>query len=85
MCLDNSSRKSKDESIEFRRLGNEGFKRHDDRRSLSYYTDAVRFAPYESEEHALALANRSAVLYHLKKYKVSSVQILFKAMIDFWL
>lgn len=69
LCLSNGPKKSKADSVAFRTKGNDEFKRHRDFASLSLYTDCIRYAPYGSEELALGLANRSAVLYHMKKYR----------------
>ncbi|KAK3913191.1 SET and MYND domain-containing protein 4 [Frankliniella fusca] len=68
-CIRLGRKKSSDDSIKFRTKGNDAFKRHNDSASLSHYTDCIRYAPHGSEEHALGLANRSAVLYHMKRFK----------------
>lgn len=69
LCLSNGSKKSVAESVVLRSKGNEAFKKHFDSTSLMLYTDCIRYAPYGSPEHALGLANRSAVLYHMKKFR----------------
>lgn len=55
----------------FRVQGNEKFRKHDDAGSLVLYTQSVVNAPRDSEELSLALANRSAALFHLGAYQVS--------------
>lgn len=50
--------------------GNEKFKECDNVGSLMLYTESVVHAPRDSEELSLALANRSAALFHLGAYKV---------------
>ncbi|KAF5296486.1 hypothetical protein FQR65_LT01475 [Abscondita terminalis] len=52
-----------------REEGNSFFKLKKDQLALMKYTDSLAKAPLDSEEYALALANRSAVLYQLKLYK----------------
>lgn len=37
---------------------------------MKYYTRSLQYAPSESEDLALAFANRSAALFYLEKYKV---------------
>jgi hypothetical protein len=55
----------------FRVQGNEKFRKCDDAGSLVFYTQSVVNAPRDSEELSLALANRSAALFHLGAYQVS--------------
>ena len=69
-----SEEKNSNESIRLRNQGNRIF--IGNRNNASYYIKAwelysksVAFAPNNSEELALAFANRSAVLVHLQKYK----------------
>ncbi|KAL8624076.1 hypothetical protein ACOMHN_019498 [Nucella lapillus] len=66
--------KSVDRAESLRSAGNEHFKcaRYD--RALSCYSDAVRYAPHPAHDSsdssvlALSLGNRSAALFHLKKF-----------------
>ncbi|XP_023723064.1 SET and MYND domain-containing protein 4 isoform X3 [Cryptotermes secundus] len=51
--------------------GNEKFKECDNVGSLMLYTESVVHAPRDSEELSLALANRSAALFHLGAYQES--------------
>lgn len=67
--------KSIDESDRLRNLGNKSFKSGKFQDAIHHYTQAVRFAPYPNEVDknnslALALANRSAALYALTKYRL---------------
>lgn len=62
--------KSASRASKFRREGNEKFKKCDNAGSLALYTQSVVNAPRDSEELSLALANRSAALFHLGAYKV---------------
>ncbi|XP_021932938.1 SET and MYND domain-containing protein 4-like isoform X1 [Zootermopsis nevadensis] len=61
--------KSASRASKFRREGNEKFKKCDNAGSLALYTQSVVNAPRDSEELSLALANRSAALFHLGAYK----------------
>jgi hypothetical protein len=63
--------KSASMASKFRVQGNEKFKKCDDAGSLAFYTKSVVNAPRDSEELSLALANRSAALFHLGAYQVS--------------
>lgn len=76
LCLKDKEKKSGDESVALRVKGNEAFKKHHDTTSLLLYTDSIRLAPYGSAEHALGLANRSAVLFHLRKFKVNLLDFI---------
>lgn len=67
--------KSTEESNRLRQLGNKLYKSEDCEAALHYYTEAVKFAPYPSQDNhdeslALALANRSATLYALRRYRL---------------
>jgi hypothetical protein len=63
--------KSASRASKFRVEGNEKFRKCDDTGSLIFYTQSVVHAPRDSEELSLALANRSAALFHLGAYQVS--------------
>lgn len=67
-CISVSGKKSTADSLKYRTQGNNAFKRHHDSASLSLYNDCIRYAPPGSEELALGLANRSAVLFHMKRF-----------------
>lgn len=73
--------KSRDESRRMRESGNNHFKHGNYIEALNQYTQAVRFAPYPSQENeddeslALALANRSAALYSLTRYRLCLLDI----------
>lgn len=62
--------KSASKSIQLRTDGNKEFQKKNLLGSLKLYNESVRFAPVSSSEleYAMAIANRSAVLFHLKKY-----------------
>ncbi|XP_050534330.1 uncharacterized protein LOC126901694 isoform X2 [Daktulosphaira vitifoliae] len=51
-----------------RSRGNDEFKSNKNEESLSLYTKALMVAPVDSVHYALAVANRSAVLYHMCEY-----------------
>lgn len=62
--------KSATRASNFRVQGNKKFQKYDDAGSLVCYTQSVVNAPRDSEELSLALANRSAALFHLDAYQV---------------
>lgn len=67
--------KSISESKRMRDLGNKSFKNNEFIEALKYYTQSIKYAPYPSEDVkddslALALANRSAALYSLTRYRL---------------
>ncbi|XP_078000024.1 protein-lysine N-methyltransferase SMYD4-like [Glandiceps talaboti] len=69
--------KSADKSRELRSKGNTAFQKQQNEKALEFYTESILFAPISDEEDggtllelALALANRSAVLYHMKEHKL---------------
>lgn len=62
-------------ALQYRNLGNKAFYRKGDADALKYYTKSVAASPIDSEELALAYANRSAVLFKLKKYNSSLLDI----------
>lgn len=61
--------KSATRASNFRVQGNKKFQKRDDAGSLVCYTQSVVNAPRDSEELSLALANRSAALFHLGAYQ----------------
>lgn len=67
--------KSTGDAIEFRNLGNEWFKAGQDNEALNFYTQSIASALNDSEELALAYANRSAVLLRIQKYELSLLDI----------
>lgn len=72
--------KSSEQSKQMRDLGNMSFKDSNYIDALNQYTQAVRFAPYPSQDVkddslALALANRSAALYSLTRYRLCLLDI----------
>lgn len=71
----NTSTKSQKESLKYRNLGNLAYKLKNDLGALRYYTKSISFAPKDSEELALALNNRSAVLYRINNFYLSLVDI----------
>ena len=67
--------KSVEEAVRLREDGNKLFQSKQNTRALEKYTESVITAPIVSDnanlrnrEYSLALGNRSAVLYHMKKY-----------------
>jgi hypothetical protein len=58
-------------SNEYREKGNEAYASHNDQLALSFYNQAIRYAPSYSRELSLALGNRSATLYNLKYYQLA--------------
>ncbi|KAL3842335.1 hypothetical protein ACJMK2_020363 [Sinanodonta woodiana] len=71
--------KSAEESFILRVQGNTFFQKHQNKKALDCYNQSVLSAPYtgETTELALALANRSAVLLHMKYYQLCLVDISF--------
>lgn len=68
-------KKSTEESKRMRNIGNTSFKNGKFMDALNQYTQAVRYAPYPNQDVkddslALALANRSAALYSLTRYRL---------------
>ncbi|XP_061719114.1 SET and MYND domain-containing protein 4-like [Cydia pomonella] len=61
--------KSTDLSLYYRNRGNECFKKAQDFEAWQYYNLSLLHAPTSSNDYALALSNRSAVFFSLKKYK----------------
>lgn len=62
--------KSASKSAQTRAEGNKEFQNKNFLESLKLYNESVRFAPVScsEQEFSMATANRSAVLFHLKKY-----------------
>lgn len=60
--------KSNMDAVRFRNFGNKLYSSKDDFTALLLYTRSVAWAAEDSEELALAYANRSAVLFRLCKY-----------------
>lgn len=67
--LKNCCDKNRSESEKFRKEGNTVFSNKRDLDALECYSKSVAFAPLNSEELALAFANRSAVSFSLKRYE----------------
>lgn len=61
-----SANKSKEASIENRKLGNDAYAKEDYAQAAELYTMSLICAPSDSPEYALALANRSAAAAHLE-------------------
>ena len=67
-------KKNVKDSVEHRKKGNDMYKNnvHDadkHQRILELYTQSIALAPNNSEELAFGYGNRSALLFHLKKYQ----------------
>ncbi|XP_055597177.1 SET and MYND domain-containing protein 4 [Uranotaenia lowii] len=61
--------KNLDQSLAFKSLGNKAFQKENWNEALVYYNMCYLATPEENEsEKAVALANRSAALYHMEKY-----------------
>jgi len=65
--------KSSEDSIKYRTQGNEKFKARQDEHSLHLYSKSILVAPLNSEEYAVSLGNRSAVLFEMKLFEVSVI------------
>lgn len=75
-----TNKKSFEESKRMRDIGNTSFKNGNFMDALNQYTQAVRYAPYpghgvKDDSLALALANRSAALYSLTRYRLCLLDI----------
>lgn len=75
-----TNKKSIEESKRMRDIGNMSFKNGNFMDALNQYTQAVRYAPYPNQDIkdnslALALANRSAALYSLTRYRLCLLDI----------
>ncbi|XP_014236849.1 SET and MYND domain-containing protein 4-like [Trichogramma pretiosum] len=62
-------KKSNDKSQEYRRKGNSDFQAKNYQCCLEAYGLSLQYASWDSEDFALALANRSAALFYMGKYK----------------
>ncbi|CAF1574944.1 unnamed protein product [Rotaria magnacalcarata] len=62
-------------STEFREKGNEAYASNNNQIALSFYNQAIRYAPSYSRELSLALGNRSATLFNLKYYHLASQDV----------
>lgn len=62
-------------SIELRNLGNEQFYLENVPKAMDYYNRSLCFAEIDSENVALAYANRSAGFFHMQKYREAIVDI----------
>ncbi|CAH0400812.1 unnamed protein product [Chilo suppressalis] len=58
-------------SAYYRNLGNKCFQNSDHYKAWQFYNLSLLHAPCNTESYALAISNRSAVLYSLKKYNES--------------
>ncbi|CAF1200351.1 unnamed protein product [Adineta steineri] len=58
-------------STEYREKGNEAYASRNDQLALTFYNQAIRYAPSYSRELSLALGNRSATLFNLKYYELA--------------
>ncbi|KAJ9586076.1 hypothetical protein L9F63_020273, partial [Diploptera punctata] len=63
-------KKSISQASSLRLQGNTKYQQRNDAQSLTLYTESIIHAPKDSEELSMALANRSAVLYHMKSYQL---------------
>ncbi len=61
-------------SSEYRDKGNDAYASRNNQLALSFYNQAIRYAPFYSRELSLALGNRSATFYNLKYYQVAMQQ-----------
>lgn len=78
--VEENSRKNSEISKKARNCGNELYKdKHHNKdvhvRNLLFYSKSVAYAPLGSEELAKAYGNRSALLFHLRKYKECIVDV----------
>ncbi|XP_011502335.1 PREDICTED: SET and MYND domain-containing protein 4-like [Ceratosolen solmsi marchali] len=64
-----SNKKNVQKSEELRKQGNKEFQNKKYFLSIKYYTLSLQYAPSESEDLPLALANRSAALFYIEKYE----------------
>ncbi|CAF2605435.1 unnamed protein product [Rotaria sp. Silwood2] len=58
-------------SSEYREKGNEAYASRNDHLALTFYNQAIRYAPSYSRELSLAYGNRSAALFNLKHYHLA--------------
>lgn len=85
--INDRTNKSDEESARMRELGNESFKNNNHLDALKFYTQAVCYAPYPcatdnsnndvrcNQTMAIALANRSAALFSLRRYRLCLLDI----------
>lgn len=70
--------------MNYRTLGNSFFtspKKNQDLMAVEFYTKAIYASCADSTELALAHANRAAVLWRLKYYKVNLIFVLLENMV----
>lgn len=76
MWLDETYSKREGKSLEkatiFKLVGNREFQSKKYALSVSTYTKSAIYAPADSEDLAVSIANRSAALFYLGKYHVST-------------
>lgn len=70
MKNETSNKKNIQKSEELRKQGNKEFQNKKYLASTKFYTLSLQYAPWESEDLPLALANRSAALFYMEKYEV---------------
>ncbi|XP_042225909.1 SET and MYND domain-containing protein 4-like [Homarus americanus] len=76
--------KSREVSESRRTDGNKAYQEKKYQQALLNYSQAVMRAPYdEGESLALALANRSAVLYHMKEYQLALHDIQLALQVNY--
>lgn len=63
--------KTSDLSTYYRNHGNQCYKECKNFKAWQYYNLSLLYAPLESDDYVLALSNRSAVLFSMKKYRES--------------
>lgn len=70
--------KNNNEATILRQLGNSCFttKNSDSDACLHMYTKSLRHSTHNGEEYAKALANRSAVFFAMKDYKVENATLV---------
>lgn len=61
--------KSESLSSYYRCLGNQHFQKSNDYKAWQYYNLSLLYSPLNSHNYSFAIANRSAVLYSLKRYQ----------------
>ena len=62
-------------SSQYRVQGNEAYTSQNNQLALSFYNQAIRYAPSYSRELALALGNRSATLFNLQYYHLAAQDV----------
>ncbi|GLV34475.1 SET and MYND domain containing class 4 member 3 [Carabus blaptoides fortunei] len=71
----NEHGKDANKSQSLRQAGNEFYSKQDYVDAMVHYNESLEFAPPDSLEYATALANRSTLLFELKRYKDCLVDI----------